>query len=706
MQTFYLDISNKGVIPTLYAKQGDVGRRFLVVITDSGLPYKIPENAVFSVWYDGDSGDGNYSSIGENSATNIDGNKVSVEIITQMVANSGNGALTLVMNDESGNQIGFWNIPYIVESVAGADSEEAKSYYTAFSESTGKVAESANKAKEAEVKTAQFAKEAELVAKSITARMTVSYSEGFIDDTTGEEIEAVGVAKSTIFPVIGKKLGIATYGNIGTQIFWYDEDKNFLADSREVLYGSYEVESAGSFARIGVTMESSEDSLVVEELSENIVVYIPTEVVKDFTVYITEEPVGVYHADKTYDEILAAINNGQNVRCRYDSYILPLAFFDKDQIAYGGATDDISVMIGQRPSGDVYVTYTSLATKEEVENIVFPEHITPPSVASVGQTIVVKSVDENGKPTSWEAKNFPSGSFEANKLTFTGAVSAEYDGSKPVEVKIPEGSDPRVFVNVTDDGDNTFSADMTFAQIKEAYSQNKMVCCNWGGYIMPLSAISVVSANFSGFSYQTHYRVVIGNYNGVEKVDVYPIQYAERDEIPTTLPNPYKLTFDGAVSGEYDGSRPVNITIPQGGGGSSKWNLVHSLVLQEETSVVNQTVDGYDEYILFIRTIPGSANTNNAPLVIDVHSGSSVERYSVDAGILNGTKAVTTQAYFCKPIGSSWVYGMLSRKGGSSNTGEYGYKHSSSNQITKFDIYTSTLNYTLGVGTEIAIYGR
>lgn len=31
------------------------------------------------------------------------------------------------------------------------------------------------------------------------------------------------------------------------------------------------------------------------------------------------------------------------------------------------------------------------------------DYIPVPSTAEVGQTIVVKSVDENGKPTAWEA---------------------------------------------------------------------------------------------------------------------------------------------------------------------------------------------------------------------------------------------------------------------------------------------------------------
>lgn len=36
-----------------------------------------------------------------------------------------------------------------------------------------------------------------------------------------------------------------------------------------------------------------------------------------------------------------------------------------------------------------------------------------------------------------------------------------------------------------------------------------------------------------------------------------------------SLPNPYKLTFTGAVQGEYDGSAPIAVNIPEGGGGGT-----------------------------------------------------------------------------------------------------------------------------------------
>ena len=40
--------------------------------------------------------------------------------------------------------------------------------------------------------------------------------------------------------------------------------------------------------------------------------------------------------------------------------------------------------------------------------------------------------------------------------------------------------------------------------------------------------------------------------------------------VPTALPNPHKLTFTGAVTGEYDGSAAKTINIPEGGGGAEQ----------------------------------------------------------------------------------------------------------------------------------------
>lgn len=149
MQTIYLDISNKGVIPCIQAKQSEVGRKFLAVITDNGVPYNIPDNSLLSVWYEGETDAGNYSSIDEKSAFVIDGNKVTVELVAQMLFKPGKGELCLSITHGDGGETNTWNIPYCVEYKPGAGSPIPTEYFTAFQEVASQVARYAQEAKEA-----------------------------------------------------------------------------------------------------------------------------------------------------------------------------------------------------------------------------------------------------------------------------------------------------------------------------------------------------------------------------------------------------------------------------------------------------------------------------------------------------------------------------------------------------------------------------
>lgn len=134
MQTIYLDLAQKNALQHIYAKQGDVGRCFQAVILDNGEPYSIERGTVFTVWYHGTSGEGNYSSVGEHSAITFEGNVLQVELITQMLACHGGGTMCIEMHKTDGTQIGFWNLLYFCEAVPGMGSAEATSHYTALSE--------------------------------------------------------------------------------------------------------------------------------------------------------------------------------------------------------------------------------------------------------------------------------------------------------------------------------------------------------------------------------------------------------------------------------------------------------------------------------------------------------------------------------------------------------------------------------------------
>lgn len=62
--------------------------------------------------------------------------------------------------------------------------------------------------------------------------------------------------------------------------------------------------------------------------------------------------------------------------------------------------------------------------------------------------------------------------------------------------------------------------------------------------------------------------------------------------VPDKLPNPNALTFTGAVTGSYDGSEPLTVEIPSGGGGSGEnWRLVNTVTTTEDVSNITITQD-------------------------------------------------------------------------------------------------------------------
>ena len=85
--------------------------------------------------------------------------------------------------------------------------------------------------------------------------------------------------------------------------------------------------------------------------------------------------------------------------------------------------------------------------------------------------------------------------------------------------------------------------------------------------------------------------------------------------IPEKLPNPHKLTFSGAVTGEYDGSAEVNINIPNGGGGGGGGSTGGAV-----NSVNGMTGDVVLKKLTFSGAATGEYN-GSADVNIDIPNG-------------------------------------------------------------------------------------
>ena len=122
-------------------------------------------------------------------------------------------------------------------------------------------------------------------------------------------------------------------------------------------------------------------------------------------------------------------------------------------------------------------------------------------------------------------------------------------------------------VNITENDDGTFSADKTFEEIVQAYNEGKYnIVANIGGvYIMPpLGIISDYAVIFStvlnqGGRVVNSVIIAIAPDNSIQTIQT-PLA-----TLTDKLPNPYPLTFTGAVNETYDGSSAKTIEIPSGG---------------------------------------------------------------------------------------------------------------------------------------------
>ena len=146
-------------------------------------------------------------------------------------------------------------------------------------------------------------------------------------------------------------------------------------------------------------------------------------------VTVTEEPDGTYTAENwNVEKILEVHNAGNAVFCQLGKRVMPLMLASKAFCEFGCVYSGnmYTVKIGHSNiTVDIYPVVS-----EETEGGVLQDAIKPPETASVGQTIVVKEVDENGKPILWEAADLPSGgsgSFNDNPLELINEITLEED---------------------------------------------------------------------------------------------------------------------------------------------------------------------------------------------------------------------------------------------------------------------------------------
>ena len=222
-------------------------------------------------------------------------------------------------------------------------------------------------------------------------------------------------------------------------------------------------------------------------------------------------------ADRTFEELLEAYNAGKVLVCLWQGLgiLLPLQRQDADSFFFATVQQD---------------------TEHTLQ-------ITSQAISSDYVTLVT----DHGRLPNPE------------KLTFSGVAQGEYDGSAPVNVELPA---PVYMVTV-----NANRVDRDYEDIMAAYHADYVLVCNYKGYLLPLKLAADLNCIFSGIIDTKSYNVIVEPDGDANVVIKYLVRDTDIPKVPDALPNPEKLTFEGAVSATYDGSSPVVVNIPKGGSG-------------------------------------------------------------------------------------------------------------------------------------------
>ena len=184
-----------------------------------------------------------------------------------------------------------------------------------------------------------------------------------------------------------------------------------------------------------------------------------------------------------------------------------------------------------------------------------------------------------------------------------------------------------------------------------------------------------------------------------------------KEETPKKLPNPNKLTFTGAVSGEYDGSAHLSIEIPEGGGGSNiEIPLVKTVTLDGESVEVIELLSDismYKHIIIKVKTVPDSTNQTstyyklvNSDLKVLTNNDKwgapkTATTYTFGELINDGT-AIVSILPSNMIVGAVYMYGALYKT-------SYGLDI---NRWTSLLLTTNDTSWKFAQGTTIEIFAR
>ena len=273
-------------------------------------------------------------------------------------------------------------------------------------------------------------------------------------------------------------------------------------------------------------------------------------------------------------------------------------------------------------------------------------------------------------------------------------------------------------VNITQNRDGTLSADKTFEEISKVYNEGKYNIvahvASVNNLIFPLLGIGNYSVLFGGITADgiiAFLGFVITDNNEVQIVTA-PLATAN-----SKLPNPYPITFTGAVNETYDGSSAKTIEIPSGGGTSlGNFELIGTVDFSQEgmaaaSAGVDFEVSDVSEIVLVYNDLVNSTSSNSTVWVSLKKSSEHIESTLRPDSGKSGTPL--NGWVFIKPLPGVGLTGIQSSSAVSAtnyslSTAKTPYNMiplASDFKITEISVYNPPTQY-YAVGGTVKVYVR
>ena len=267
-------------------------------------------------------------------------------------------------------------------------------------------------------------------------------------------------------------------------------------------------------------------------------------------------------------------------------------------------------------------------------------------------------------------------------------------------------------VKITQNRDGTLSADKTFDEIVQAYNEGKYnIVAVWDDLIMPISEITGRVEAIFGNTLGDYSLLITITYDN-EVID----EGILLATINSKLPNPYPLTFTGAVNETYDGSSAKTITIPSGGGGLGDFELIGTVDFSQEgmaaaSGGVTFEVTDVSEIVLVYNDLVNSTSSNSTVWVLLNTSSEYIESTLRPDSGKSGTPA--NGWVFIKPLPGVGLTGIQSSSAISATNYTLGNAKTPYNmiplasdfRITKISIQNPPTQY-YAVGGTVKVYVR